>query len=119
MTDLVASYLRDLDDYVAGRREERDAAIGDRCPECGSVDGMANILRETFTDEEIIAAYQWYTYPGGCDHYLYVTCWQCNPRKRIPAGYEPVDAAWVRAWLARPCGCNDCERRRANDRVAA
>jgi hypothetical protein len=119
VTDLAAAYLRALDDYVAGRREERDAAMGDRCPDCDGMDGMASIMRETLTDEEIIAAYQWYTYPGGCDHYLYITCWQCNPRGRIPAGYEPVDAAWVRAWLARTCGCQDCRQERHDNAAPA
>jgi hypothetical protein len=27
-------------------------------------------------------------------------------------GYVAVDAEWIRAWLARPCRCNDCRRGR-------
>ena len=115
-TPALTQYDRDLlhayDDWVLAQRDEREAAMARYdCPECGSIDGMVSVWREEICDDDIERE-GWYCYPGGCDHYLYRTCWACNRQGIVPEGYKPVDAAWIRAWLARPCQCNDCRRER-------
>jgi len=112
MTQLYRDTQHDRDDWALARREARDAAMERYdCPECGSLDGMVCVWREEISDADVERG-GWYRYPGGCDHYLYATCPTCNRVGRIPAGYVPVGAAWIRAWLARPCQCNDCRRGR-------
>lgn len=112
----LTQYDRDLlhayDDRVLARREARDAAMARYdCPECGSIDGMVSVWREEIRDADIERG-GWYRYPNGCDHYLYRTCPCCNRRGAVREGYVAVDAAWIRAWLARPCQCADCRRAR-------
>ena len=97
------------DDFNASIRERRAAAMDAYCcPECGSPSGMAGIAREYVTPGDG----PWYRVLSHESHDLYTPCWACNRRRRIPAGYEPVDAEWVRDWLARECRCADCERER-------
>lgn len=79
------------------------------CSECGGgMDGMYWVPRESITPEDGV----FYRLGDGTGHDLYVTCWACNPRRVVPPGYTPVDAAWIRTWLAAPCQCNDCKRER-------
>ena len=112
LTQHARDALVERDDWTLALREERDAAMGRYdCPECGSIDGMVSVWREEIRDADI-ARGGWYYYPGGCDHYIYRACPCCNRRGAVREGYEPVDAEWIRAWLARPCQCNDCRRKR-------
>ena len=102
--------------WTLSQREARDAAMARLdCPECGSMNGMAAIDRE-WVDADVGP---YYRRPEGNDHEVCVPCPRCNPRRRIPAGYYPVGAAWVRAWLAAPCHCPDCERERMDNHAPA
>lgn len=112
----LTQYDRDLlhayDDRVLARREARDAAMERYdCPECGSIDGMVSVWREEIRAADIERG-GWYRCLNGGDHYLYRVCRCCNRRGAVPEGYVAVDAEWIRAWLARPCQCNDCRRER-------
>ncbi len=108
---------RDMD---AIRRADAMVERGERhypsaCPDCGGTMGGMVAIERAFVDP---AAGPWYRLPAD-DHDLYRTCWQCNSRGRVPAGYEAMDAAWIRAWLARRCECLDCRRERMDNAAPA
>lgn len=112
LTQFARDLLTERDDAVLAFREERDAAMAAfLCPECGSIDGMAAIMRESIDPDssDYTRLYRYVAHGDAC-HDLYAPCWQCNPGKNPARGYEVVTLAWVRAWLARPCQCNDCRR---------
>jgi len=107
---------REHDEWSAEIREERDAAMARYpCPDCGGTTGGMVAIGRGFVNPD---AGPWYRLADD-DHDLYRACWQCNSRRHIPAGYEVVDAAWVRAWLARRCECPDCQRERMENAAPA
>jgi len=101
-------------DYYANLRDQQSPDGDPRCcPQgCGSLDGMMAIPRESFDDARITATAYYRLLYSESPHDLFIPCPICNRWEHIPAGYEWVTPAWIRAWLARPCQCNDCRRER-------
>ncbi len=122
MTDLFDTYVscqmdKDMDSIrrADAMIEAQERGYPSACPDCGGTTGGMVAFERGFVDPD---AGPWYRLAAD-DHNLYRTCWQCNSRRHIPARYEPVDAAWVRAWLARRCDCADCRRERMENAAPA
>jgi hypothetical protein len=107
-------------DWEALRRadamvEAQERGYPSACPDCGGTIGGMVAFERSFVNP---IAGPWYRLADD-EHNLYRTCWQCNSRRHVPAGYEAVDAAWVQAWLARRCECADCRRERMESAAPA
>lgn len=79
------------------------------CSQCGSVDGMNSVHRETLAqlDAEVITLLSpWYSAPEDGE-YLFHACRRCNRQDIIPAGYVRIRGvtAWLNGDLPPRCAC--------------
>lgn len=105
--------MREQEERV-DRLEAWDRAMGRLpCPWCGSIDGM-----EAWSRENVAAAMacpERYPLPAGfyraayTDHELFTPCWGCNRTGVVGDAQVLVTEEELLAWLARPCGCQDCQ----------
>jgi len=71
------------------------------CCQCGSVDGMQAVHRETLAEYETlaeIAPVSWYKEPGNVECFFY-TCPYCNHWRIVPDGYAHVNLDDIAAWF--------------------
>ena len=89
------------------RHEGTLAQLGDRrkftgCHQCGSIDGMQAVHRETLAELSaavIALAAPWYRVAGNSE-YLFYVCPECNRDKIVPGGFEPLALVYVLRWIS-------------------
>ena len=99
-------------DYNYARALHLNACIGRLpCPDCGTVDGMAEWDAEAVwaiesSDTGVVERGEWlfvgapkfYRHPSRND-VLYATCWQCREHERPADGYTELTPEQVHRWL--------------------
>ena len=106
-------------DYAHARALHLNACIGRLpCPDCGTVDGMAEWDAEAVRAIEAsengvwqegawlcVGAPKFYRHPSrndvlsGQDDVLYATCWQCREHERPADGYTEMTPKQIERWL--------------------
>jgi len=99
------------DDYNYARALHLNACIGRLpCPDCGTVDGMAEwdapaVWALEMSDNGVVRQGDWiavgikfYRHHSRND-VLYATCWQCNGDEFVPDGFVELTPVQVGRWL--------------------